>query len=70
MTVEPIPFEHRYFVSSSSRGDVTHIVDLAYKEEAWSRPKCFCSCEESFIKGHICKHILLCVSVEKERLGL
>lgn len=59
MTVAPVPFEpERFFVSSESRSDVCHIVDVRFKLEPWSKPVVACGCESNFIYGRPCKHIL------------
>ena len=71
MSIEPVPFEPgRFYVKSDSRKNVLHLVDLAWQEESWQKPKPFCGCEESLAKGHICKHILATVNFEKTRLHL
>lgn len=59
MTVSPIPHEPaRFFVSSESRPDVEHIVDLDWREQKWHRPTALCSCEQCQAKGFkVCKHI-------------
>lgn len=61
MTVSPVPFEpSRFWVSSESRADVEHLVDLSWQDEKWHRPKALCSCEQCQAKGFkVCKHILI-----------
>ncbi len=59
----------RFFVASGSR-PIEHVVDLFYQEEPRSKPKAACGCEDSHIKGHICKHILRAVEFELKRLEL
>lgn len=71
MTVTKVPHELRYWVSSESRSGLEHLVDLADRDEPWSRPVARCSCERVQC-GHekYCKHIKLVVQIEKERLHL
>ncbi len=70
MNVQPIPHEQgRFFVDSASR-PMQHTVDLNYKEEPWIKSRAACGCEDSHIRGHICKHIIRVVAFERERLGL
>ena len=70
MTVERIPGEDRFFVESQS-GHQPYLVDLAYQENPWSRPKALCGCFQMFCKGEpTCKHVEAVVLVERRRLGL
>lgn len=56
--VEPIPFESgRFFVASSSRPGIKHLVDMCWQETPRSAPVAKCSCEQCMIRGGICKHI-------------
>lgn len=65
------PYDHgRFLVSSRSRVDLTHLVDLSHQDEPWRKPHPMCSCESNFIHGRICPHILATVEHEKLRLGL
>lgn len=57
MTIQRIPGEDRFWVQSRSRADVTHVVDLAYRDEPWLKPHAQCGCERSFCHGELCKHI-------------
>lgn len=69
MTVEAIPGEPgRFFVSSRSRPEMWHMVDLAFVQEGFSGSCCACGCEEYQCKGHVCAHILATVKHEQERL--
>ncbi len=63
MTVTPITGELcRFFVSSESRSDVDHIVDMDWREEKWHRPRAKCGCEQVQAKGEAtCKHIFAVV---------
>ena len=60
----------RFYVASRSRADITHLVDLAWREEPWRKPHPQCSCESSFCHGRICPHIVECARVESKRLGI
>ena len=52
MTVEPIPGEPaRWFVTSDSRPEMIHIVDMDYH----GAPAC--GCEQYMVRGQPCKHI-------------
>jgi len=64
MTVHPHDIG-TFMVSSESRPDMCHLVDLHYQEEKRSKPVMICGCEESFIKGHTCKHIRFLVEYLK-----
>lgn len=71
MTVEAIPGEvGRFWVSSRSRPEMLHVVDLQWQEEPRQKPHAFCGCEDSMAKGHICGHIIAVVEAEKLRLHL
>ena len=71
MDVNQVPFEvGRFFVASRSRTDITHLVDLAWREEPWRKPIPFCSCEQSMAKGKLCDHIIEATIFEAKRLGI
>jgi hypothetical protein len=71
MDVNQVPFETgRFYVESRSRTDITHLVDLAWREEPWRKPHPQCSCESSFCHGRICPHIIAAVNHELARLEL
>lgn len=53
MTVSPVDGEPtRYWVSSSTRPGVLHLVDLDYE----GKPAC--SCHDHQVRGRICKHLV------------
>lgn len=62
MQVEPIPFEPgRFWVQSSSRLDIRHVVDLNFEG------RIACSCEAYQAKGvKRCKHILAVEQQERK----
>ena len=72
MTVTPQDIG-TFLVSSESHRDgvEAYLVDLAFKDEPWHRPRPRCGCHDCFAKGfRVCKHILAVVNAERERLGL
>lgn len=69
MTVTP--YDIGTFHVSSENGKPDYLVDLAYLDEWWRRPRPVCGCPDSFAKGFkVCKHILATVEYEKARLNL
>lgn len=71
MNIQPIEGEQgRFFVTSASRPDQQHTVDLQYVEEDHKKPHAACGCESNFIYGRICPHILATVAYEQARLNL
>jgi hypothetical protein len=72
LSVRPIPNEPlRYWVQSASRPDIKHIVDLAFREDQWSKAEPWCSCER-IMAAHdpTCKHISQVIKYEQERQAL
>ena len=70
MTVTPIPGEPlRYWVQSSTRPEIKHVVDLAFKESERSKPTSFCSCER-MMAAHdaTCKHVMAVVKYEHQQM--
>ena len=64
MNIEPIPGElTRFFVQSSSRPAIQHIVDMDYEG------KPCCSCEDHQVRGKACKHILAVRQWAKEKVA-
>lgn len=70
MTVQQIPGENRFYVSSRSRPEIWHVVDLAYVEDGHRKPFPACGCESNLIHHRICPHIIACVNSEIQRLHL
>lgn len=65
MSVTPYD-QGTFLVSSRSRPEMQHLVDLAYCEEPWMKPRPYCGCEDCHAKdGHICKHIEAVVAYEQ-----
>lgn len=58
MQVRPIPGEaERFFVTSRSRPEVDHIVDVAWTECPGDMPRPQCSCERGQAHNEVCAHI-------------
>lgn len=53
------------FLVSSESGQPDYLVDLAWREEAWLKPKPLCGCWRSFCHGELCKHIEAVVRYEQ-----
>ena len=58
MQVRPIPGEaERFFVTSRSRPEIDHIIDVAYVECPGDQPRVSCSCERGMAHDEPCEHI-------------
>lgn len=69
MTVTP--HDLLTFHVSSESGHEPYLVDLAYLDDGWRKPRPVCGCPDCFAKNFkVCKHILAVVLHERERLGL
>lgn len=68
MNITPIPGEQgRFFVDSTSRPNVTFIVDLLWRPERRSKPVPQCTCEDALCRSNrYCKHV---VAVIERELG-
>lgn len=69
MTVTPHDLG-TFLVSSRTTEGQAYLVDLAWAEEPWRKPRPLCSCWPSYCHGRVCGHIIAAVEHEKERLGL
>lgn len=72
MTITPIPGEQgRFFVESTSRPNVTFIVDLNWRDDRRSKPVPQCTCEDALCRGNrFCKHVEAVVKSEQQRVQL
>lgn len=68
MTATQIQGEPRFLVSSDSRVEMMHIVDLLWQEEPWNKPVVKCSCEASMARGRCCRHMLFLAGELLERM--
>lgn len=59
MKVRPIPGEaDRFWVTSDSRPEVDHVVDVAWVECPGDQPMVKCSCERGLAHDEPCRHII------------
>lgn len=56
----------RFFVESSSRPGMKHVVDFDYRESPRDKPTVKCGCESNFINGRLCPHIEAVVAYLKD----
>ena len=65
------PFDNGTFlVSSRSRPEMLHLVDVQWQETPREKITVKCGCESSLIHGRICPHILATVDHLKKLMGL
>ncbi len=68
MTVTP--HDRGTYLVSSESGREPYLVDLAWRENPWSKPVPTCGCWRCFCHGEFCKHLRRLVEFERERLNL
>lgn len=67
--VRPVPGEpERFYVTSATRPEVEHIVDVNWVECPGDQARPFCGCEESMAKGNVCRHIKAVADYLKTKL--
>jgi len=65
MTIEKIPFENRFLITSESHPEIQHVLDLD------SGMHELCGCWDSFTRNHRhCKHVKRLIPHELKRLGI